>query len=138
MTHLVLGVILGSAPILIRIPLNIPISSLCLLYGVIMGLMIMSSDMCYALQDEMFDVNEGLFSFPAVYGREMTRIAVQVSHAVIIGLICVLGQSLSSVTMVLSSFVFIGVFVRITDYDDPTTMTLLNLNVTMAIFQVCY
>jgi 4-hydroxybenzoate polyprenyltransferase len=101
---------------------------------VIMGLMIMSSDMCYALQDEIFDVNEGLYSFPAVYGTEMTRIAVQVTHAVIIGLICVLGQGLSSVIMVLSCFILIGVFVRVTDYDDSTTMNILNLNVTMAIF----
>ncbi len=80
LAHFVLGLSLGLAPIAGAIAIlgSIPWWSILLALGVLFW--VAGFDLLYSLQDQEFDKQEGLFSFPAKFGMQKTLYYSRFSH----------------------------------------------------------
>lgn len=67
--HLVLGAIQALSPICAYAAITGTFSFAALYLGLAVGLSIAANDILYAMQDELFDRQQGLFSIPVRYGR---------------------------------------------------------------------
>lgn len=71
--HFVLGLGLGMAPVGAYIAVTGKFELLPILYGIMVLLWVSGFDILYALQDEMFDRQNGLHSVPAHFGQEKAK-----------------------------------------------------------------
>ncbi len=80
--HLMLGFCLGLAPIAgaIAVSGGIPLWSVLLCFGVVFW--VGGFDVLYSLQDMEFDRTAGLYSIPALYGKEASMFISKIFHAV--------------------------------------------------------
>lgn len=82
--HLILGLSLGLAPIagVVAVSETITLWSLLLSAGVMFW--VAGFDLLYSLQDMEYDQQKGLYSIPAVYGKEATFFISKLFHALAI------------------------------------------------------
>lgn len=71
--HFILGIALGFAPLGAYIAVTGHFHPLPVLYGIMVMLWVAGFDILYALQDETFDKEQGLFSIPARFGLETAK-----------------------------------------------------------------
>lgn len=71
--HFILGVALGFAPLGAYIAVTGHFHPLPVLYGIMVMLWVAGFDILYALQDEAFDKEQGLYSIPARFGLGMSK-----------------------------------------------------------------
>lgn len=81
LAHVVLGVSLGLAPIagVVAVAGEITLYSVLLSLGVVFW--VAGFDLLYSLQDLEFDVKNGLFSVPSIYGKDATLFISALFHA---------------------------------------------------------
>lgn len=81
LAHVVLGVSLGLAPIagVVAVANEITLYSVLLSLGVVFW--VAGFDLLYSLQDLEFDVKNGLFSVPSIYGKDATLFISALFHA---------------------------------------------------------
>lgn len=94
LSHYVLGIALGLAPVGAYLAVTGHFSPLIVLVGMAVALWVGGFDVLYALQDEEFDRAQGLYSLPAVLGERRARILALFSHALAIGLLAWVGKAL--------------------------------------------
>ncbi|MCS6790339.1 MAG: putative 4-hydroxybenzoate polyprenyltransferase [Bacteroidia bacterium] len=105
LSHYVLGMALGLAPIGAYLAATGTFSLTIILVGIAVMLWVAGFDILYALQDEEFDRKEGLYSIPAAFGEEKARLLALSSHLLAIILLAVVGYLLnySSISLALYS-----------------------------------
>ena len=105
-SHFVLGLGLALAPIGAYLAVTgefalVPICFSCIVFTWSAGF-----DILYALQDEEFDVREGLFSIPAQFGRTRALMISIIVHAITIAFVVLVG-----IIAQFSFFYWIGAFI---------------------------
>lgn len=78
--HFVLGIGLGLAPIGAFIAVTGEFHILPVLYGIMVMLWVSGFDIVYALQDEEFDKENGLYSIPQQFGKETAKKISMIVH----------------------------------------------------------
>ncbi len=106
LSHFVLGLCLGLAPIGAWIAITNTLSLEPVLIGSAVLLWVAGFDILYAIQDIDFDKRHGLFSIPARFGIENSLTLVKLLHAGSIGLFILSGNRLH-----LGVFYFAGVVI---------------------------
>ena len=81
--HFVLGIGLGLAPIGAFISVTGEFHLLPVLYGIMVMLWVSGFDIIYALQDEEFDKENGLYSIPGRFGKQTAK-----NIAIVLHLLC--------------------------------------------------
>ena len=104
LSHFVLGLCLGLAPIGAWIAVTNTLSPDPVLLGSAVLLWVAGFDILYAIQDIDFDKRHGLFSIPARFGIENSLMFTRLLHAASIGLFILSGSRLH-----LGVFYFAGV-----------------------------
>ncbi len=104
LSHFVLGLCLGLAPIGAWIAVTNTYSVEPLLLGVAVLLWVAGFDVLYAIQDIDFDKKHGLFSVPARFGINKSIVVTRFLHALSIGILILTGLKLH-----LGIFYFAGV-----------------------------
>jgi 4-hydroxybenzoate polyprenyltransferase len=104
LSHFVLGLCLGLAPIGAWIAVTNTLSLEPVLIGGAVLLWVAGFDILYAIQDIDFDKRHGLFSIPARFGIENSLMFTRLLHAASIGLFILSGSRLH-----LGVFYFAGV-----------------------------
>jgi 4-hydroxybenzoate polyprenyltransferase len=104
LSHFVLGLCLGLAPIGAWIAVTNTLSLEPVLIGSAVLLWVAGFDILYAIQDIDFDKRHGLFSIPARFGIENSLMFTRLLHAASIGLFILSGSRLH-----LGVFYFAGV-----------------------------
>ena len=104
LSHFVLGLCLGLAPIGAWIAVTNTLSLEPVLLGSAVLLWVAGFDILYAIQDIDFDKRHGLFSIPARFGIENSLMFTRLLHAASIGLFILSGSRLH-----LGVFYFAGV-----------------------------
>ncbi|MCX8113029.1 MAG: putative 4-hydroxybenzoate polyprenyltransferase [Bacteroidia bacterium] len=99
LSHYVLGIALGLAPIGAYIAMTDKVSYEILLIGMAVALWVGGFDILYALQDEEFDKMAGLYSLPAVWGEKRARLMALISHALAILLLATVGYRLAETVL---------------------------------------
>ncbi|NGX60967.1 MAG: 4-hydroxybenzoate octaprenyltransferase [Chlamydiae bacterium] len=89
--HLVLGVIHFFAPVMASLAILGEFSWPPAFLGLASLLLIAGSDMIYAIQDYAFDIQEGLYSLPAKWGIEKSRVVARLLHVLSLGMLLLLG-----------------------------------------------
>ncbi|MCS6895767.1 MAG: putative 4-hydroxybenzoate polyprenyltransferase [Bacteroidia bacterium] len=107
MAHYVLGIALGLAPVGAYLAGKGEFSPIIWLVGVAVALWVGGFDILYALQDEEFDRENGLYSIPATFGEKTARRLSLVSHFMAIILLLYVGFSRYG-WKVASAFYWIG------------------------------
>jgi len=88
--HFVLGLGLGLAPVGAYIAVTGRFELLPILYGIMVMLWVSGFDILYALQDEAFDKQHGLYSVPGRFGKEKAKqIAIGLHSICAIFLVCI-------------------------------------------------
>jgi 4-hydroxybenzoate polyprenyltransferase len=90
LTHWVLGLCLGLAPVGVWVALTgtlRAVGALPLLIGAAVVFWTAGFDILYAIQDMEVDRREGLHSIPARFGRRAAQVIADGSHAVTVGLL---------------------------------------------------
>jgi len=80
MSHLVLGLSLGLAPIAGAVAVEGAIPMWSIMLGVGVMFWVAGFDLLYSLQDMEFDKKEGLYSIPARYGSKATMFLAKIFH----------------------------------------------------------
>lgn len=106
LSHFVLGLCLGLAPIGAWIAVTNTYTLDPFLYGLAVLLWVAGFDILYAIQDIDFDVKHGLFSIPARFGIRSSLALTKLLHTVSIGLFV-----LSGIRLQLGVFYFAGVII---------------------------
>ena len=106
LSHFVLGLCLGLAPIGAWIAVTNTYTLDPFLYGLAVLLWVAGFDILYAIQDIDFDVKHGLFSIPARFGIRSSLALTKLLHTVSIGLFV-----LSGIRLHLGMFYFAGVII---------------------------
>jgi len=104
LSHFVLGLCLGLAPIGAWIAVTNAYSLEPFLLGVAVLLWVAGFDVLYAIQDIDFDKKHGLFSVPARFGINKSIVVTRFLHALSIGILILTGVKLH-----LGIFYFAGV-----------------------------
>lgn len=90
--HFYLGFCLGLAPLAVEIALNGSISWPIVLIGLSVLCWTAGFDMIYALLDQKFDQENGLYSIPARYGREFSLRLSSLCFCMMLGMLAVAGS----------------------------------------------
>src|SRR5690606_15274608 len=89
--HFVLGLGLSLAPIGAYLAVTAEFALIPILFSCIVFTWTAGFDILYALQDEEFDVREGLFSIPAKLGRTGALVVSIAVHGITVFLVVLLG-----------------------------------------------
>jgi 4-hydroxybenzoate polyprenyltransferase len=106
LSHIVLGLCLGLAPVGAWVALTNTISAEPLIIGAAVLLWVAGFDVFYAMQDRDFDLRENLHSIPARFGIHASLTLTKLFHLISICLFCWAGLRLN-----LGFFYFAGVFI---------------------------
>lgn len=106
LSHIVLGLCLGLAPVGAWVALTNTISAEPLIIGAAVLLWVAGFDIFYAMQDRDFDLRENLHSIPARFGIHASLTLTKLFHLISICLFCWAGLRLN-----LGFFYFAGVFI---------------------------
>ena len=106
LSHFVLGLCLGLAPVGAWIAITNTVSADPLLIGAAVLLWVAGFDILYAIQDIDFDIQHKLYSIPARFGIRRSLILTRLLHLGSVGLLIWLGGRLN-----LGLFYFIGILV---------------------------
>ena len=118
--HLILGLGLSLAPIGAYLAVTGAFAPAPVLLGLVVLLWVAGFDMVYALQDEQFDKEQGLFSVPVRFGESRTLLLARISHffsaALLVYVTLELGKTLSNTVSIaltwLAALCFIILLVR--------------------------
>ncbi|MCS7189245.1 MAG: putative 4-hydroxybenzoate polyprenyltransferase [Bacteroidia bacterium] len=94
LSHYFLGVALGLAPVGSYLAIRESFSWPIVLIGCAVALWVGGFDILYALQDEIFDRQMGLYSIPALLGEKNARQIALTSHVLAITILGVIGYML--------------------------------------------
>ncbi len=92
LAHYVLGTALGLAPVGAYLAISERFSLEIWLIGAAVALWVGGFDILYALQDEHFDREVGLYSIPAAFGEKAARVIALISHLMASSLLFYVGQ----------------------------------------------
>jgi 4-hydroxybenzoate polyprenyltransferase len=106
LSHFVLGLCLGLAPVGAWIAITNTISFSPFLIGAAVLLWVAGFDILYAIQDIDFDLQHKLYSIPARFGIKASLVITRLLHLISIALLAWLGSRLN-----LGLFYFIGILV---------------------------
>lgn len=106
LSHFILGICLGLAPIGAWIAVTNTISSDSILIGIAVMFWVAGFDIFYALQDIDFDKKHGLFSIPARFGVKKSLNIIKLLHALSVIILIWIGIRLG-----LGIFYYIGVLI---------------------------
>jgi 4-hydroxybenzoate polyprenyltransferase len=106
LSHFVLGLCLGLAPVGAWIAITNTVSADPFLIGAAVLLWVAGFDILYAIQDIDFDLKHKLFSIPARFGIKASLVTTRLLHLASIALLVWVGIRLN-----LGLFYFIGIFV---------------------------
>jgi 4-hydroxybenzoate polyprenyltransferase len=106
LSHIVLGLCLGLAPVGAWVAVTNTISAEPLIIGAAVLLWVAGFDIFYAMQDREFDLRENLHSIPARFGIHASLTLTRLFHLASICLFCWAGFHLN-----LGVFYFTGVFI---------------------------
>jgi len=106
LSHFVLGLCLGLAPVGAWIAITNSISTDPFLIGAAVLFWVAGFDILYAIQDVDFDLRHKLYSIPARFGIKASLVITRLLHLISIALLVWLGSRLN-----LGLFYFIGVLV---------------------------
>ncbi|MEN3040994.1 MAG: 4-hydroxybenzoate octaprenyltransferase [Bacteroidia bacterium] len=93
-SHYILGAALGLAPIGAYVAVKGSFSPYIWSIGMAVALWVAGFDILYALQDEAFDRENGLYSIPAAFGEKIARRIALLSHLAAIILLLAIGWPL--------------------------------------------
>ena len=106
LSHFVLGLCLGLAPVGAWIAITNSISTDPFLIGAAVLFWVAGFDILYAIQDVDFDLRHKLYSIPARFGIKASLVITRLLHLISIALLVWLGSRLN-----LGLFYFIGILV---------------------------
>lgn len=139
--HLVLGLGLSLAPVGAYLAVSGKFAVLPVLFSLIVFTWVSGFDIIYALQDEVFDKSQDLYSIPATLGPENALLVSRILHAVSAVAVCVAGiYSHLGILYWLGALVFIFMLVfqhRLVKPDDLSRVNVAFMN-TNSIASICY
>lgn len=113
LSHVLLGVVLAMGPIGAWAAIRDSIDAFPVFLGVGIVLWVSGFDIIYALQDEDFDRQEGLFSIPAIFGYKKSLLIAGIAHILVPLLWLMAGLKASMGTIYFSGILLIGLILLI-------------------------